>query len=491
MTTVPDLVAAAEAAPPGPGTLAVFDYDGTVIGGYSAADVFGHRLRSRQMGPGELLGLVAAARRGIADETAFRSFLESALGRWAGTPRDELDALGRDLFKHRTAGRLHHEVFAVLEAHRRRGHTLVLASSALPFQTTPAAETLGFDHVVCTAIETDADDRLTGRALGTPVWGAEKARRVEELAAELGADTADAFAYSNGREDVPLLASCGHAVAVAPDDELRREAARHGWPVLDCADPAPSPGVRDAVRTAAFYGTFAGAMGVAGGIGLARRSRRSFADIAFGVGADVSLAAAGIDVRVVSGAGHLWAARPAVFVFNHASKIDTIVMAKLLRQDFTGVAKAEAKNVPMFGQLFQIAGIALIDRADAGAARAKMSPLVDQLRDGVSVAVSPEGTRTTTPRMAPFKKGPFHIAHQAGVPVVPIVFRGIDRVQWRGAQVVRAGTVEAVVLPAVPTDDWTTETMADHRDDVRARMQAVLDDWPTDRTRELAAGATS
>jgi putative phosphoserine phosphatase/1-acylglycerol-3-phosphate O-acyltransferase len=479
VTTTAELVARIEAAPRGPGILAVFDYDGTLIDGFSAADFYRDRLKNRQMGPAELAELVAVARKGLGDAESFAAFLGSSLARWAGLSEAELHATGDSLFKHETAGRLRRETYALLEAHRRAGHTLVLASSALPFQTAPIARALEFDHVLCTAVQVDEDGLLTGRVEGDPVWGPEKARRIVALAEELGADPGEAFGYSNGGEDVPMLEACGTSAAIAPDEDLVRAAARNGWPVLRCADPTPRATLADAARTAAFYGGFAGAMGVAGGIGLLRRSRRSFLDLAFGVGADVSLAVAGVDVRVLRGAEHLWDSRPCLFVFNHSSKIDTIVVAKLLRQDFTGVAKAEAKNVPMFGQLFQLAGIALIDRGDKAAAQAKMAPLVQRLKEGISVVVSPEGTRTPTPRMAPFKKGPFHIAMQAGVPVVPIVFRGIDQVQWRGAQVVRPGVVEAVVLPPVATDDWRAETVGVHRDEVRSMMQDALDHWPS------------
>ncbi len=491
MTTTADLVDRVEAAPDGPSILAVFDYDGTLIEGFSAADFYRDRLKNRQMGPAEIADLVTAARKGLKDAESFIAFLDSSLARWTGLSEAELHATGESLFKHGTAGRLRRETFELLEAHRRKGHTLVLASSALPFQTRPIARALEFDHVLCTGVEVGEDGLLTGRTEGTAVWGPEKAARIVALAEELGADPGEAFAYSNGGEDVPMLQACGHAAAIAPDDDLVRAAAREGWPVLRCADPTPRATVQDAVRTAAFYGSFAGAMGVAGGIGLVRRSRRSFLDIAFGVGADVSLAAAGVDVRVLDGAAHLWSSRPCLFVFNHSSKIDTIVVAKLLRQDFTGVAKAEAKNVPMFGQLFQLAGIALIDRNDRHAAQAKMQPLVQKLREGTSVVVSPEGTRTPTPRMAPFKKGPFHIAMQAGVPVVPIVFRGIDQVQWRGAQVIRPGVVEAVVLPPVDTSSWTPETVGDHRDEVRTMMQTALDRWPTPTRAGLPVGGAA
>jgi putative phosphoserine phosphatase/1-acylglycerol-3-phosphate O-acyltransferase len=85
-------------------------------------------------------------------------------------------------------------------------------------------------------------------------------------------------------------------------------------------------------------------MGAGLGVGLLRHSRRELVDIGGEVGADLGFALAGIDVRVVSGAERLWSARPCVFVFNHQSKLDPILIMRLLRGGFTGVAKMEAAN---------------------------------------------------------------------------------------------------------------------------------------------------
>jgi putative phosphoserine phosphatase/1-acylglycerol-3-phosphate O-acyltransferase len=163
---------------------------------------------------------------------------------------------------------------------------------------------------------------------------------------------------------------------------------------------------------------------------------------------------------------------------------------KLLRSNFTGIAKAEAKNVPGFGQFFQIAGVAFIERTDATQARRAMEPAVAKLRDeGISLVISPEGTRSPTPRLGRFKKGPFHIAMQAGVPMVPIVLRNVDEVMWRGAQMLAPGTVEVAVLPAVQTTEWTAETINDHVREVRDMFVTTLAHWPAD-PRVLRAAAS-
>jgi putative phosphoserine phosphatase/1-acylglycerol-3-phosphate O-acyltransferase len=478
MTTIDELVAAVHQAPEGPGVAAFFDYDGTVISGYSATAFYRHRILSLQLGPVELVRTLLHSARGITSEEEFAAFLELSLGAWKGRTLEEMRELGDRLFKHEIAGRLHAETWRLVQAHHAMGHTVVLASSATTFQVEPMAAELGAHHVLCTQLEV-ADGLLTGRSTGHAMWAGGKAAAVLNLAEQEDLDLEASFAYSNGHEDFGFLRTVGHPVCVEPDDGLTRIAAEQDWPVLRCAARGGTPGPVDVARTAAFYGGLAGAFGTGLGLGLLNRSRETLVSITGGVGADVSLAVAGIDVRIVSGAEHLWSARPCVFVFNHQSKIDPILLMKLLRGGFTGVAKKEAANVPGFGQFFRLAGVAFIDRADSGKARKAMEPAVEKLREGTSLVIAPEGTRSPTPRLGPFKKGAFHLAMQAEVPMVPIVIRNAGEVMWRGAQTVRPGRVEVVVLPPVDTSAWTAETVADHTAEVRSQFLDTLSAWPS------------
>ncbi|HYF27407.1 MAG TPA: HAD-IB family hydrolase [Baekduia sp.] len=481
MTPLPELLTRVHAAERGPEVIAAFDYDGTLISGYSATAFYEHRIKHGQMGPLDLAQTLLRARRGIEDDEAFVTFLNRSLAAWKDLPVEDLEKLGRRLLREQIASRLRRETWRLLEAHRQMDHRLVLASSGLRFQTRPMAEELDIPHVLNTELEV-VDGRLTGATAGPPLWGRQKAEALRRLAADEDADLERSFAYSNGREDIPFLEAVGRPVAVAPDADLRAEAGRRGWPVLECSDPAGSPGPLDVVRTAAFYGSFLSGVGAAVGLGVLHGSRRRAVDLAMNLGSEASLAVAGIEVDVIEGHEHLWSSRPCVFVFNHTSKMDAIVLMKLLREEVTGVAKAEVKRVPIFGVLFQLAGLAFIDRADNAQAREALAPVVEKLRSGTSLVVAPEGTRQPTPRMGPFKKGPFHIAMQAGVPVVPIVLRGVDQVQWRGSQAVRPGRVEVRVLPPMDTTDWRPETVDEHRDEVRSAMVEALDRWPGEPT---------
>lgn len=473
-----ELLARVEDGPGGRRVVACFDYDGTLIDGYSAAAFYRHRIRHLEIGPLELARTLLASAQGISSDADFEAFLELSLGAWNGAEVEEIEELGRRLFKDSIARTLHTEVWELLEAHRRKDHTLVLASSGTRFQVEPMAEELGIHHVLCTPLEV-IDGRLTGRTGGPPLWGERKAQALVALAEEHDLNLKRSYAYSNGGEDVPMLKAVRHPVVVDPDDELREIAEQRRWPVLSCAHNSGRPGVIQTARTVGFYTSFAAAFGVGAGLALINRSRDTLLEITGGVGADLALAAAGVEVAVLGGREHLWSSRPCVFIFNHQSNIDPIVMMKVLRGGFTGVAKMEAKKIPGFGQFFQLAGVAFVDRGNTGQALRALEPAVAKVRDErLSLAMSPEGTRSLTPRLGRFKKGAFHIAMQADVPMVPVVMRHAGEVLPRGTQTIREGRIEVVVLPPVETGDWKVETLGEHVAEVRGMFLETLEHWP-------------
>ena len=90
----------------------------------------------------------------------------------------------------------------------------------------------------------------------------------------------------------------------------------------------------------------------------------------------------------------------------------------------------------------------------------------------MSVVIAPEGTRSLTPRLGRFKKGAFHIAMQAGAPVVPVVFRNTYEVMRRGSLLFRPGTVDVCVLPPIDVTAWRIDDLDRHVADVRRAVPA-------------------
>ena len=367
---------------------AFFDFDGTIIEGYSAKAVLSHRIKHADLGLRESLGMLAAVARTVAGQDALEDFMRVGVAGLKGREVAELEKLGRELTRSEIGGWLFPEAAATIADHKAKGHLVVIASSALPFQVNELARELGIDHVVCTRLA-EEDGVLTGEIDGDIVWDKAKARAVKAFARANKIDLAASYAYGNGDEDIAFLSTVGHPVAVNPGSELAEAAAENGWPVKSFA-ATPGGGVVAAVRTVAAYAGLAAGCTVGAGLGLINHSRREAANIAFAVGSDVGLSLAGIKVNV-AGEKNLWEQRPAVFIFNHQSLLDGWAAINLVRSDFTGVGKKEMSKVPVMAQFAWLTNVALIDRADSGKARAALEPVLERLQAGYSITLAPEG----------------------------------------------------------------------------------------------------
>ena len=155
-----------------------------------------------------------------------------------------------------------------------------------------------------------------------------------------------------------------------------------------------------------------------------------------------------------------------------------LVLGHLLRRDVGGVAKKELRFDPLFGPLSLVLPIAYVDRSNSSTAREALVPVVEKLREGISFAIAPEGTRSPTWRPGTFKKGAFHIAMQAGVPIVPIVIRNAGDLMWRNSLLARAGTVDVRVLPPISTVGWSAVDLDARVAEIRRRYEEVIEEWP-------------
>jgi putative phosphoserine phosphatase / 1-acylglycerol-3-phosphate O-acyltransferase len=464
------------AGPSGPAVGAFFDFDGTVIDGYSARDFYRYRLRRFDIGPIEAAQTLLLGLRGVTTEEDFERFVAHGFAAWAGRSEDELTELGERLFAQHIAARLYPEAWQLIRAHERMGHTMVLASSASRFQVEPAARAVGIEHVLCTPAEVTEDGVLTGRTSGPTLWRQGKADAVCRFAGANGIDLGSSYAYSNGDEDVPFLSAAGYPRAVNPGQHLLAHASEQQWPVLVFAGRG-RPGAAQVARTAAAYGGMFSAMATGLAFGLLNRSHRGGLDTTTSLLGEFGLGLAGVQLRV-HGEQNLWEQRPAVFIFNHQSQLDMVILCKLLRNGVTAVAKKELANDPMVGLAFRLAGVTFIDRGDHGHGRQALEPAVQRLRDGLSVVIAPEGTRSVTPALGEFKKGAFHMAMQAGVPVIPIVIRNAGELMWRNSATIRPGRVDVVVHPAIDVSEWKADELTQRVERVRQLYADTFASWP-------------
>jgi 1-acyl-sn-glycerol-3-phosphate acyltransferase len=176
---------------------------------------------------------------------------------------------------------------------------------------------------------------------------------------------------------------------------------------------------------------------------------------------------------VIHGQEHLDGEHPRVFVGNHVSWFDIFTLAQVLpHQKF--VAKAELRRFPLFGWAATAWGIVWIERENRKNAFAAYEAAASRIRNGVSVAVFPEGTRGDEYALRQFKKGPFVLAIASGVPVVPVLIYGAREVQSRSNFTVHGGTVHLHFLPPIPTAGLSYDDRDELARKTRDAMAACL-----------------
>ena len=384
-----------------------------------------------------------------------------------------LEDAGQRTFEKHLATQIYPESRALVRAHQEMGHTVAIITSATRYQAEPVARELGIEHLLYTQLGVE-NGILTGKVVRPTCYGEGKATAGRSLASKYDLDLDESYFYSDSHEDLPLFEIVGHPRPLNPNRKLAQISKERKWPVRRFTSRG-TPTAGDVVRTGLLYGSLAPSVGFGIAAGLLNRSRREAFNVMGSVWGDLAASAAGIDLRV-EGQENLWSHRPAVFIFNHQSGLELVLMLKMLRKDFTGIAKQELRNNPIFGPLFRAAGVVFVDRSDTAKAIEALEPAVEALRHGRSLIIAPEGTRSTTAHVGRFKKGAFRLAMDANVPVVPVVFRNVLDALPKGAVVVRPAVIEAVVLPPLDTSTWTLETLEDEIQLVRNRYVEVLDE---------------
>lgn len=152
------------------------------------------------------------------------------------------------------------------------------------------------------------------------------------------------------------------------------------------------------------------------------------------------------------------AVRPAVFIGNHQTELDVLMLGCMFPQYTSVTAKSSLKYVPFLGWFMALSKTVFIDRANRATARAAFDGAANTMQtDRQSVFIFPEGTRSYTekPELLPFKKGAFHLAIQAQVPIVPVVVANYSHVLNLKKKWFAPGVIDVSILPAIPTKGLT------------------------------------
>ena len=213
-------------------TLAIFDLDNTLLAGDSD-HAWGEFLVRRGLVDGghyqaQNDRFYADYCRGQLDIIAYSEFVFAVLAR--ETP-ETLAAWHRAFMQEQVAPMILPKGRQLLQAHREKGHRLVIITATNRFITGPIAAELGVTDLIATEPE-QVDGRYTGKVHGTPCYQHGKIIRMEQWLAESGESIDGAWFYSDSRNDIPLLEYVTHPVAVDPDETLRAHAAGNGWAVM-------------------------------------------------------------------------------------------------------------------------------------------------------------------------------------------------------------------------------------------------------------------
>lgn len=455
----------------GPDIAAFFDLDRTIIDDFSAKRFVRTRLFSGETTATEYITQFITALGFSLGNRDFEVLTKIASMGVKGIPEKVFVNLGKKVYEDYLAPTIYPESRKLIQKHIDKGHKVVIISAATSYQIMPIAKELGISDVYCTEMEVQ-NGKFTGR-ISEMCWGEGKARAGRKFAKANNINLSKSYFYSDSFDDYPLFKIVGNPVATNPDSRLSQVAFENDWPIMRFKAPTQKPvinGLRTSLAAASIYPS-----AVKGVVrGLVTMSRREAANTTFKSIGDLGSRAAGLQISV-KGKHNLEDFRPAVFCFNHQSAADFFIIMKLLREDFTGVAKKELERTPI-GPIFKALGAIYVDRSDKNKAIEAMKPAVEALQSGISVAIAPEGTRSGSPELGKFKKGAFHLAMQAGVPIIPIVIKNAYQAMPKGSNFLKPTHVEVVVLDPVETALWKRKNLNKYVEEVRELFVNELND---------------
>jgi HAD superfamily hydrolase (TIGR01490 family) len=317
-------------APSGPKIAAFFDVDRTLLAGFSAVGFMKDKFTTEGFSLGDMARAVAGTFRFGTKQTSFPSFLEETSTNLVGLTEHELLEQGERVFAKHLVTDIYPESRALVEAHQRRGHTVAIVSSATHFQIDALAKELGIEHVLCTELEFEKG-KFTGKVRRPACWQEGKADAAGAFSEQVDADLSQSYFYTDSHDDLALLDLVGNPRLVNPDSELARVGARRGWPVYQFSSRG-RPGAREIAGLVGSLTSLGPAALVGLPAALASGSLRKGADLMLSTYAELTTALTGVELNV-EGEEHLWSHRPAVFIFNHQSGLDSILMAQLTQRD--------------------------------------------------------------------------------------------------------------------------------------------------------------
>jgi 1-acyl-sn-glycerol-3-phosphate acyltransferase len=167
--------------------------------------------------------------------------------------------------------------------------------------------------------------------------------------------------------------------------------------------------------------------------------------------------------------------QPLIFMGNHQSNFDILALYAAIPVHFSWIAKEELFRIPLFGVAMRRAGYIPLDRSDGRRALKSMEEAAGKIREGVSVVIFPEGTRTQDGNLLPFKRGGFLLAAKAGVPIVPFTINGTSRINPAKTLRLQKGSASIRFSDPIETGGATGKRRDDLIDRVRQAIEQGLE----------------
>jgi len=162
--------------------------------------------------------------------------------------------------------------------------------------------------------------------------------------------------------------------------------------------------------------------------------------------------------------------RSYIYMSNHQSNFDIPVLLAYLPVQFRWLAKAELFNIPIFGFAMHRAGYISIDRSNRRSAISSLKRAAKMIREGVSVIIFPEGTRSRDGNISTFKKGGFILALDSGVPIVPVIIHGTRAIMSRNHLRIKPGKVVLEIGRPIETSQYNRK----NKNDLLERVRQVI-----------------
>jgi 1-acyl-sn-glycerol-3-phosphate acyltransferase len=202
------------------------------------------------------------------------------------------------------------------------------------------------------------------------------------------------------------------------------------------------------------------------------KSKRTLYALGHG-GVALALGLAGIRYRVV-GRENIPRDRAVVFCANHQSNVDPPVLFRVLHPQLHVLYKAEMRKIPILGRVLEVGGFVAVRRENRDAAFASIEEAVESVRGGNSFLIFPEGTRSRTAELLPFKKGGLVMAIRAQAPVVPVAITGGRDAMRKGSAFIRPVQVTVRIGRPVETAGMTPDDRDTLITQVRGSIEQLL-----------------